>query len=458
MKKIILILAILIATLSVISQDITGEWYGVLKVPGAQLNVVFNISESDGVYSATMDSPDQGAYAIPMDYVELKEQAIAIGMKAQMMEYKGELSSEGISGIFSQGASEFPLDLTREKKRKPQEPVEPYSYNSEEVVFHNKEANIQLKGTLTLPEGEGPFPAAILISGSGPQNRNEEILGHKPFLVLADHLTRNGIAVLRYDERGVGDSEGEFAGATSLDFAQDVESAFQYLKTKKKIQSSKIGLIGHSEGGLIAPMISADNPDVAFVVMLAGPGVNGSEIIIIQAELISRADGVDEEQLQKNKEMTTKIFDFARNHSEDKDLKEKLYSLMEKEMAMENSMEVPEGMTKEEFIQMQVDQITDPWFMFFLFYEPSSSLERVKCPILALNGELDLQVPSKMNLEAIKESARKGGNTKVETIEFPRLNHLFQHCETGAPSEYAEIEETFSPEVLEIISKWIINQ
>ncbi|HAH58159.1 MAG TPA: alpha/beta hydrolase, partial [Bacteroidales bacterium] len=305
MKTISILIVTLLISHVLTAQDITGQWNGILNVPGIQLRLVFNVSKSDKGYSSTMDSPDQGANDIPVTNTTFENSNIKFEVANLRIEYIGELKGNEIIGTFKQAGQEFPMNLSRkaiEKEviKRPQEPSKPYNYYSEEVTFQNTKANILLAGTLTLPEKEGNFPVVILITGSGPQNRDEELLGHKPFLVIADYLTKNGIGVLRYDDRGVGQSTGDFKAATTADFATDVESAIEYLKTRKEVNVHKIGLIGHSEGGIIAPMVASASNDVSFIVLLAGTGIRGDKLLLLQQELIAKANGVSETEIEKS--------------------------------------------------------------------------------------------------------------------------------------------------------------
>lgn len=463
MKNFIIVLVTLLATLTSTAQDITGRWNGVLKVQGTQLRVVFNIAQTDNGYSATMDSPDQGAKGIPVTNTTFKNQKIKFEVTNARIEYDGELSEDIIIGTFKQGGQEFPMNLSREAIKKkivkrPQEPIKPYAYYSENVVFKNSKANVSLSGTLTLPEKDGIFPVVILITGSGPQNRDEELLGHKPFLIISDYLTKNKIAVLRYDDRGVGQSTGDFKTATSADFATDVESAIAYLKTRKEIKKNKIGLIGHSEGGLIAPIVASKSKDVSFIVLLAGTGIQGDTLLLLQQELIAKANGVLETDIKESVQTNRKLFEIVVNSNDNSKLKADLTDKLNELLKNEPNTEIPNGMKKEEFVSMQVNQISSPWMVYFMKYNPVTTLKQVTCPVLAINGEKDLQVPSKENLSAIKNALTKGGNLNVTTKEFPNLNHLFQECKTGSPNEYATIEQTFSPIVLAEITKWIKTQ
>lgn len=460
MKPILILLISLVISIPLAAQDITGQWNGVLKVQNFQLRVIFNVTQTDDGYSATMDSPDQGAKGIPVTHTTFENPIIKFEVVHAGIEYNGTLSECKISGTFKQNGMEFPLDLSRQELEKetvkrPQEPSKPYPYYVDEVRFENREANLTLAGTLSLPEKEGVFPVVILISGSGPQNRDEELLGHKPFLIISDYLTRNGIAVLRYDDRGVFESEGDFNAATTADFATDVESAIAYLKTRKEINKQKIGLVGHSEGGIIAPMVASKSEDVSFIVLLAGTGIRGDKLLLLQQALIAKASGVAEAEIDKALETNTKLFDLVVNSKDDGSLKAALTKALNETLENDTSIKIPNGMTQATFIAMQVDQISSPWMQYFLKHDPAISLEKLSCPVLALNGEKDLQVPPKVNLSAIENALKQGGNENVTVIEFPGLNHLFQESQTGLPMEYASIEQTISPIVLEEIVKWI---
>lgn len=348
--------------------------------------------------------------------------------------------------MFKQGGVAVPLNLKRGEiaaPLRPQEPKPPFSYYSEDLKFFNPKAKINLAGTLTLPKKDGKFPVVVMITGSGPQNRNSEMLGHKSFLVIADYLAKNGIGVLRFDDRGVGASEGNFATATSADFATDVEAAVGFLKTRKEINAKKIGLVGHSEGGMIAPMVAAKSKDIAFIVLLAGPGIGGSEILLSQLETLNRAAGLSEADVQLGNKFNKGAFDIVKNETIASEFEKKLTSYYQEFKISKNILTSP------------LSQLSSPWFQFFMRHDPKPVLMAVKCPVLALNGGKDYQVPPKENLQAISQSLKIGGNNKVTTKEFPTLNHLFQESETGLPTEYGKIEQTFSPIALKEISDWI---
>jgi hypothetical protein len=464
MTKTTLIAFAILTSLSIYAQNISGKWNGILKVQGTQLKLVFNITKTDKGYSSTMDSPDQGAKGIPVTSTSYENSILKLEISSAGIQYEGTLDKENVFvGTFKQAGQSYPLNLTKEKVEKekvirPQEPTKPYPYYSEDVKFENKKDKIVLAGTLTLPEKDGSFPSVILISGSGPQNRDEELLGHKPFLVLADHLTKNGIAVLRFDDRGTAESTGNFKTATSLDFARDVEFAIKYLQTRKEINKNQIGLIGHSEGGIIAPMVAAESKDIKFIVLLAGTGIRGDQLLLLQQELIGKASGISDADLQKAKVINKGAFDIVLKSSNTDSLRIELTSYIKQAIKDNPESEKPAGISEDDYVKLQVNQLTSPWMKYFIKYNPAPILEKVKCPVLAINGEKDLQVPAKINLDTIKKALEKGGNENVTTKELSNLNHLFQECKTGSPSEYATIDQTFSPIALEETSNWILKQ
>ncbi len=461
MKKVAAIICLLLLFANTNAQDITGKWNGMLKVQGMELRLVFHLTKSGDTYSAIMDSPDQGVSGIPMTTATFDNSEIKLTHSAASILYTGKyVSDEKITGTFVQSGQSFPMDLTREALEKsklirPQEPVKPYPYYSEDVVISNIADSLTLNGTLTLPTKEGKFPVVILISGSGPQNRDEELLGHKPFLVISDYLTRNGIGVMRYDDRGTGKSTGDFSKATSLDFASDVESVISYLKLRSEIDISRIGLVGHSEGALIAPMVASKSSDVAFIVMMAGTGVRGDELLLMQQEAIGKVSGISENDLKTLATINRGAFDIILNTTLPDSLNTKMVKYLNKVIDDFPENTVPPGMSREDFVNMVVNQSTSAWMHFFVRYNPAVDLQKVKCPVLAINGSNDLQVPATANLKAIEKALNEGGNNKVTIKELEGLNHLFQESNTGNPSEYATIEQTFSPIALEEILKWI---
>ena len=466
MKRFLVSLCLSCFSLLTFAQEISGDWNALLNVGGQKLPVIFHITEAEGAYSGTLDSPKQNAFGMPMNAVTYTDSTLHIELAQLRITYDGALVDGEFTGTFKQGGIEVPLNLSRGEATavefiRPQEPKAPFPYIEEEVSFTNPNGGHVLSGTLTMPKslmrGKTKYPAVILITGSGPQDRNEELLGHKPFLVLADYLTRQGIAVLRYDDRGTAESKGVFEGATSLDFSYDAEAAMEYLLTRSDIHPDKIGFAGHSEGGFIAPMIAARNKKVGFIALLAGLGQPGDELLLEQGYLIGKAQGLPAAELQENRIAQETIFGIIKEHYGDTPLiKEKVSTYM-KEMLEKNPEAIPEGSSVEDLMKQQMSTITGEWFQYLIVTDPTPNLEKVSCPVLAINGSLDLQVPPKENLGGIEMSLKKGGNNDVTILEIPNLNHLFQTTETGNPAEYATLEETFSPIALKIIGDWILE-
>lgn len=463
MKKYFVTLAFGFISLLLNAQDFTGSWAGQLEVQGFSLKIVFHINENENGYKATMDSPDQYAYGLEVTEIQVDSDSIKLKLSSLYIEFSGQLIDENIEGSFRQSGFEFPLKLARqerepEKLNRPQEPLPPYPYYTEEVKFDNIEDNVTLAGTLSLPTKDGVFPTVILITGSGPQDRNQEILGHKPFLVISDYLTRRGMGVLRYDDRGTAKSTGDFSSGTSLDFSRDVLAAVDYLKSRPEVNANKIGLIGHSEGGLIAWMVGSENPDIAFIVSLASPGIRGDSILLLQQKLIYQQSGISKEIVKDITTANSQIYGIL---SQAKDTSEVLIELsapMTKLYEALISEKQRETISREAFISEQIATLNSPWMKFFLSYDPAEAIKKVTCPVLALNGSNDLQVPPKENLNAIKSLLSRAGNGHLTLVEIPGLNHLFQESSTGLPNEYGMIEQTFAPTVLEIISDWISAQ
>ena len=445
------------------AQNIEGSWEGKLKVQGIELRIVFNLNEADGVFEGTMDSPDQNAFGIPLSEVLVKGDSVTIKVNQAGISFLGKVEGPNCIGTFKQGAFEVEMPLTKstsevKKLNRPQEPQPPFDYPIEEVQFYNKSADITLAGTLTLPNGDGPFPVVVLISGSGAQDRNEEIFGHKPFMVIADDFAKKGIAVLRFDDRGTAESEGNHAIATSADFATDVSAAVDYLKGRKEIDMDKIGLVGHSEGGVIAPMVQNMRDDIAFMILMAGSGVPGHELLLEQQRLIGLANGMIESQLEESAKVNSGLFQIIVNSTGSlEETSEELRKYLEESLKDNPSLSSAAPEEQKSYISGVIRGLNSPWMQYFLKYDPSKALEKTTCPVLAINGDLDLQVPAKMNLEAISQALDIAGNKQYETVEFPKLNHLFQECETGALSEYGKIEQTIAPIVLDTMSAWILK-
>lgn len=439
--------------------NIVGDYEGKLDMGAVKLRLIFHINMEEGKYKASVDSIDQGANGIPVSEVNIDGKVLKLTLPMINAVYTGTFKDDvTVDGKWVQGGQSFPLTIVKTEKPSKvlrfQEPKKPYPYESEEVYFINKKENVKLAGTFTYPKKEGKYPAVVLITGSGPQNRNEELMGHKPFLVLSDFLTKNNMAVLRFDDRGVAESGGVFGTANSFDFAKDVEAAIDYLKSRKEVNSAKIGLIGHSEGGLIAPIVASTSNDVNFIVMIAGPSVSGDKILIAQNELILKSMGMDESSLNKYlKEMRIE-FDSLLGNKDKTVAKDDLIKNSTK-FFKENFTKDDEkfGMT-EENIKKRAEIYSSNWFSTFLEIDPCDYLLKVKVPILALYGEKDMQVPPSLNVDKAKEALKKAGNKKSTVVVVDSCNHLFQTCKTGTLAEYSQIDETISPKVLNIILKW----
>lgn len=459
---IIFMLAIVFSAFAQDSSALKGDWSGVLDAGATKLKLVLHFqSGGDSKWTGTMDSPDQGANGLKIDTITMEGQTLKFSMKLLGATYEGTLNNDEITGKFSQGGATLPLNFKRAMAadlappKRPQTPQPPFPYNAEDITFENKAANIKLAGTFTTPKTKGPHPAVILISGSGPQDRNESLMGHQPFFVLSDHLTRNGIAVLRFDDRGVGNSTGKFATATSEDFASDVMAGIEFLKMRPEINAKKIGLVGHSEGGMIAPMVSVKTKDIAYLVLMAGPGVPAEELLYEQAALMARAEGASEAAITENRKVQEQSFTVLKTEKDVAQADKKLTEIVNNML-----VKLPETQRKAMAAQLnaQVKQVNTPWFRFFMSYDPRATLRQVKVPVLALNGELDLQVAVKQNLPEIAKALKAGGNKKVQTVALPKLNHLFQTAKTGGLSEYAKIEETMSVDAMTLMSNWIVKQ
>ncbi|MBW2962066.1 alpha/beta hydrolase family protein [Mesonia aestuariivivens] len=457
MKKLLLILLLFTCQLS-FTQSIEGDWKGSLNVQGTTLPTVFHIEKIDSSYTATMDSPKQNAFGIPLDEVKLTDNHLSITHAAAQLSYEATLVDDThLEGTFEQRGFSISLNLekfsTEEKQtsavkpNRPQTPMAPYAYRVEEVTFYNPKAKINLAGTLTIPQGKGKFPAVILISGSGPQDRNEEIFNHQPFKVLADHLTKNGIAVLRYDDRGTAASEGDFASATTFDFTDDAQAAIEYLKSRKEINKKKIGAIGHSEGGAIAPILASKNI-LDFIVLMAAPGLRGDLLLNLQRKKQEELLGINPEATQKRLDIFSEVYEVILDTSLTSEATEQqTLAVFEKHW---------KGMVPESKLAQINEQHNSEWLKTFIRFDPSPYLQKVNSGVLALNGEKDTQVPAKENLAAIEKSVQQSSE-KLTLKSYPKLNHLFQEATTGSVQEYEEIEQTISPKVLADISTWILE-
>lgn len=358
-----------------------------------------------------------------------------------------------ISSIF------FPLMLVclMAAAQRPQEPEPPFNYVTENVQFENRADTVTLSGTFSKPKGNGKFPAVILVTGSGAQNRDEELMGHKPFLVLADHLTRNGIAVLRYDDRGTGESSGKYSSASISDFSRDAKTAFEYLLQRPDVDHKKIGILGHSEGGQIGQIVAAEQPRVAFLVSLAGPGVNGVAVMVAQTEAVNRSMGLPDHLVKYNTDLQRGLMQLIAGEPDNEALRPKL---REKLQSVYHALDSnTKKMLKEEtFVEGGMKQAMSTEFLSIVRHDPQQFYPKIKCPVLALNGSRDIQVLPELNLKGWEDGLKQAGNNRITTRSFEGLNHLFQHCKACTVAEYRQITETVSPEVLDVVTTWVQQQ
>lgn len=452
------------------SQNIIGNWEGVLQIQKNEIPIVFHISsDTNGKFIATFDSPKQKAFNLACSDVIVTDDSVILMMQILKGRYSGKLNENNnqLTGTWFQGGGSLPLNViktsdkaTIKEIKRPQIPKPPFNYNVDSVEYDNAGKTVHLAATLTYPKTMGPFTVAVMITGSGLQDRDETILNHKPFAVIADYLTKNGIAVLRVDDRNMGKSTGDVIHATSADFANDVITSIQYLLTRKEIDKNKIGVIGHSEGGFIAPMIYTKWPELSFIVSLAGTGVSGSEILLKQ-----QTDGlknqVSNEAFNAYYSLTKQTLQIIHDRSNKND---SVMLIKTKKVFNDLKASLPDSILKalnmkntsaELYANAQVKPELKPWLKYFIATEPDEFWSKVKCPVLALNGEKDIQVYANQNIPAIMASLKKAGNKNVTAKIIPGLNHLFQHCKSCTVEEYGELEETFDTETLKIISNWI---
>jgi pimeloyl-ACP methyl ester carboxylesterase len=450
---------------SLLAQEtVIGRWDGVISIMGNNLgiSVIFEMA-AEGL-AARIDIPQQGAQGLSLVNVRYDDPTVHFELPAPQgtAVLEGDKTDDSIAGSFTQAglAGTFTIERSGAPIEEPADEERPPPYGEEEVTFSNGE--VTLAGTLTIPRSEAPFPAVIMITGSGPQNRDEELFGFKPFRMIADHFTRHGIAVLRYDDRGVGGSTGNVAESTSEDFAADVLEAVVYLQTRDEIDVGRIGLVGHSEGGIVAPMAATRSDGVAFIVLMAGTAVTGEEILFAQGEAILKANGATDVQLQTQRETQRRMFEVVRTGEGMEELeadvraqvREGIDSLSPDERAAITDVDA----VVDAQVNGQLDAIRSRWFQFFLDYDPNTDLEQVDVPVLALFGELDLQVPPEVNRGPMEQALERSGNPDVTFHTFPKANHLFLTAETGSPNEYPAMEKVFVPGFMEMMTGWILER
>jgi hypothetical protein len=443
---------------SAVRDRFVGDWQGVLVVGTSKLRLSLSVKPDSAVgLRGQMVSIDQGGAVVPAQ-MNLRGDTLIVSMPSANGTYTAVATPAGDSlhGFWSQG-SPLPLSMGRGAapaavaKARPQDPKPPFPYHSQDVTVSSV-AGVTLAGTVLIPNGPGPFPAVVFVTGSGPQDRDETLLGHHPFLVIADYLARHGIASLRYDDRGVAHSTGNFATSTSADFADDAEAAVRFLRGVPGISRDRVGIIGHSEGGLIGPMVAARSRDVAFVVMMAGPGIPGDSILLLQQRLIALAGGAPAARVDVTIATNRRMFRAVKTAVDSAAAAANLNATRNEMLA-----DVPEAQRAAAGAQLDqgIKELEQPWMRYFLRYDPRPTLRKVTVPVLALGGTLDLQVPPEENLTAIDAALKEGGNRDYRVVRLPGLNHLFQTATTGAPSEYEKIDETVSPSALELMASWI---
>jgi pimeloyl-ACP methyl ester carboxylesterase len=477
MKKLVTVTVSLFSFLIAASQSVTGNWEGVMDANGTELTIVFHIAkDSTGKLSGTFDSPKQMAYGLKCSNISVTADSVLVEMKAFGAKYKGQMGADKktLTGNWSQGGMSLPLNLTKtselvilQETKRPQTPKPPFSYSTEDVTYTNADKSISFGGTFTRPSlwadkvKNMKYPVAILITGSGQQDRDETLFEHKPFAVIADHLAKQGIATLRVDDREKGVTTGRFRQATTLDFAKDVEAGIDYIKTRGDVDLKNIGLIGHSEGGMIAPMVAAKRKDVKFIVLLAGPGVPVIELMEQQTIDISLSNGVSKAEIEKFRPLYKPLMMAALNESDSAVAAEKIINTFVSwqkntdSATVKNTTGVTDKASLNEFAANIIAEVKQPWFNYFIRFRPADYLNNVHCAVLALNGEKDIQVAAAPNLEAIRKIMTEKMVRTFKVQALPGLNHLFQHCNSCTGQEYAQLEETFSPEALSIISSWI---
>lgn len=436
---------------------------GTIELPGAALPFYVTLAPHDVSWTATIDIPLQGTRGLALQNVIFDGQALSFSLDLVAAKWTITLDTEGDSTACEllQAGATFPCSVTAidaaafaelTSPKRPQTPKPPFPYTTREVTLESgaelssrPSGPVKLAGTLAIPSGPGPHPAAILITGSGAQDRDETLFDHKPFAVLADHLARNGVATLRLDDRGVGGSTGDLSQATTDILAADVLVAHAWLRTQPEIAADKVGVIGHSEGGIVGPAAAAKDRSVAFVVMLAGTGVPGEQIVVKQTELITRKSGMADADVKQAIAQQRQIFETLAKVKDEAAARARIAEIIRTTGPVDDAALLP-----------QVDMLFSPWFRAFMAHDPRPVLAKVKVPVLALVGELDLQVDADQNLPEIEKALKKAKNRRVTARRLPGLNHLFQPAQTGLVAEYGAIEQTMSPEVLALVSGWIV--
>lgn len=466
MKKIFAIIALFVISGTGFAQSqFVGNWEGSVDVgKGILLKLIFHITQSGDTLSATMDSPNQGVMGIACQHLEALGDSIIIDMSNVGVVYNGKLDGQAIRGKWFQAGRSTSIDFFKTEKTtglaRPQTPEPPFDYKVEDVIYHNKDKSIQYGATITMPKGNGPFPTVMLITGSGQQNRDEELFGHKPFAVIADYLTKRGYLVIRVDDRGVGKTTGDVLNATTADFANDVMQGVNYLETRKEVNTKKIVLMGHSEGGIIAPMVASKRKDIYAIVLLAGPGIKITQLMEEQSAAILEGSSPDSNMVQRYKVLYHDMETAVLSATDSNDAKNRINLVMDRWTKLTSpqivsALGLENSENKDAYVRSFVDIYNNKWFNYFLRMDPTPVLESLTCKVLALNGEKDVQVIAKSNLNGIREALSKSKSAGFDVGEVPGLNHLFQQCNTCTSGEYGAITQTISPVVLTAIGDWL---
>ena len=474
MKKSILLILLGLQSLLCISQNIIHKWSGILNAGGQKIELRLNlIQNADKTYTSNWDIPAQKVKGLASSKTELLNNQLFIEIKMIGASYSGSIHSSGdnVDGTWSQSGMSFRLNLEivkegQEEKTilKPQTPKPPFPYNVKDFVYEGMDTKLNYGVTLTYPYGDKKFPLIILITGSGRQDRDETIFDHKPFAVIADYLTKKGYAVLRVDDRGAGKSTGDFSNSTTADFALDVEEHIRYAKNLPMIDAHQIGLLGHSEGGLIAPMVAVRNKLVSFVILLAGPGVEIGELMAMQNEMVLKSTGISQEAIHAYIPLYKNLMKTVISINNIQDANNKAIEIVKNWYTNtdKNLVKATTNISSETDINKFATSISETlstkWWKYFASYNPQIALQKLKCPVLAINGSSDIQVPADANLKAIELGLLKAGNNKLTTMKFDNLNHLFQKCTKCTVQEYGELENTIEPEVLDYIYYWLSNK
>jgi len=431
------------------AQDIIGTWQGEINSLYGDFRVVIHVKENEShELAATSESPDISTKISDVD-IEVKGDSLFLSLP-RGGEYAGKYNKDSSAylGTIKQHGYKLPLKLVKGETadvlyKRPQNPLKPYPYKEEEVTIINRSEHDTLAGTFSKPNGNGKFPVAILLTGSGAQDRDESIKGHRPFLILADFLTRKGFAVLRCDDRGTAKSTGNFKASTTADFETDAEAQLDYLKTRPDVDKKHIGIIGHSEGGVIAPMVAVKRKEISFIVLMAGPAMNSFDLMIMQDSLVELSDGTSATEINSYLIRQRKLFSIARSSLDSATAADSIDRMLTVEKASDRE------------IEKAITQVVSPWFRWFIRYDPQENLKKLHCEVLAINGEKDIQVPAAANIAATEEALKSSKSKNYYTTVLPGLNHLFQKCRKCNVSEYKKINETIDPLALSTIGDWM---